>query len=271
MTKKVLLTAAAAALLVIAAPQPAAKAMTGGIPALDQESSDVMQVRDRGGGGGGRSFGGGGGGRSFGGGGRGWGGGGRKWIPGGGGGSRAYGGGAFRAAPIAPRSNGWSDGGRRGGGGWEGRSRSFSAPYAGSHGFRGNGVRREWREGGRGYAREFEGRKYFDDRKVFRGDKDLNHRKFDDRKFGFRKFDDDRGKFFDRRKFDDRKFAFRKFDDDKFFRKRHRHALFFVGPLVDYAYDYNGYGCEWLKWKAIQTGSAYWWRRYERCRNGWDW
>jgi hypothetical protein len=41
--------------------------------------------------------------------------------------------------------------------------------------------------------------------------------------------------------------------------------------LFDYDYALNGYGCEWLRWKAIQTGSPYWWRRYDWCRNGWDW
>jgi len=31
-----------------------------------------------------------------------------------------------------------------------------------------------------------------------------------------------------------------------------------------------GYGrCYWLKERAIDTGSRYWWRRYWRCRNGW--
>jgi hypothetical protein len=101
----------------------------------------------------------------------------------------------------------------------------------------------------------------FTDRKVFEGGKDVDRRKFDEGKFGFRKFDGDR-------KFTDRKF--RKFDDDKFFHDRHR-ALFFVGPLFDYDYGFNGYGCEWLRWKAIQTGSPYWWRRYDWCRNGWRW
>jgi hypothetical protein len=75
--------------------------------------------------------------------------------------------------------------------------------------------------------------------------------------------DFDGRKVFHHHKFD----ADRKFDDDRFFHKRRR-TLFFVGPVFA---DDNAYGCEWLRWNAIQTGSPYWWRRYEWCRNGWDW
>jgi hypothetical protein len=37
---------------------------------------------------------------------------------------------------------------------------------------------------------------------------------------------------------------------------------FYVAPV----YGYNS-GCRWLKRKALYTGSHYWWRRYQRCRN----
>lgn len=38
------------------------------------------------------------------------------------------------------------------------------------------------------------------------------------------------------------------------------------------AYFYNNYAggsCYWLKRRALNTGSSYWWHRYNRCRNGW--
>lgn len=39
-------------------------------------------------------------------------------------------------------------------------------------------------------------------------------------------------------------------------------------PYVGYGYYpyYYGGSCEWLRRKAYQTGSAYWWRRYRACR-----
>ncbi|MEQ1652204.1 MAG: hypothetical protein ABL897_06940 [Hyphomicrobium sp.] len=40
-------------------------------------------------------------------------------------------------------------------------------------------------------------------------------------------------------------------------RSHHHHLL-----LVD------GRGCRWLYRKAVRTGSAYWWDRYEGCRYG---
>ena len=260
MNRKVLLTAAAAALLVIAMPRPAAKAMIPVGPLLDQDGATVVQVGKRGGGGGFR-------------------GGGREWRFGGGARAPSIGGGGFRALP-APRSYGWSGG----------RSRGFSRPYVGGHAFRDNGGRHVFRgERPRSWARDFNGGRHFFERgkvfdhRKFDGDrkKFFAGRDFDDGKFRFRKFDDHRTKFFADRKFDDGKFGFRKFDDhrkkffadrkfddDRFFHK-HRRALFFVGPLFDFDNGYNG--CEWLRWKAIQTGSPYWWRRYEWCRNGWDW
>ena len=41
----------------------------------------------------------------------------------------------------------------------------------------------------------------------------------------------------------------------------HRHRL--IVPLI--ATSYVG-GCFWLKAKAIDTGSPYWWNRYAACR-----
>ena len=35
-----------------------------------------------------------------------------------------------------------------------------------------------------------------------------------------------------------------------------------------YGYGYSSGGCGWLRARAINTGSSYWWRRYRACR-GW--
>ena len=59
--------------------------------------------------------------------------------------------------------------------------------------------------------------------------------------------------------------------------RRHVRRGFFIGvPLAAYgAYSYGygggyyGYGgCRWLKLRALESGSPYWWRRYEACRYG---
>lgn len=42
----------------------------------------------------------------------------------------------------------------------------------------------------------------------------------------------------------------------------HRH--FYVAPFV--AAGVYGGGCYWLKVKAVETGSGYWWNRYYNCR-----
>jgi hypothetical protein len=47
------------------------------------------------------------------------------------------------------------------------------------------------------------------------------------------------------------------------FRHRHFRGRFYGG------YVYAGHRCGWLRHRAIVTGSAYWWRRYYRCRRGW--
>jgi hypothetical protein len=43
----------------------------------------------------------------------------------------------------------------------------------------------------------------------------------------------------------------------------------FIGvPLVYGAYAY-GYGsCRWLRYRALETRSRYWWARYYDCING---
>ena len=45
-------------------------------------------------------------------------------------------------------------------------------------------------------------------------------------------------------------------------RRHFYRSRFYVAPV----YSYNS-GCRWLKRKALNTGSHYWWRRYQRCRN----
>ena len=54
---------------------------------------------------------------------------------------------------------------------------------------------------------------------------------------------------------------------------RHRHHFrrgFVVGvPLAYGAYAY-GSSCSWLRYRALETGSRYWWSRYYDCINGYD-
>jgi hypothetical protein len=55
-------------------------------------------------------------------------------------------------------------------------------------------------------------------------------------------------------------------------RHRHRHIGrgFLVGvPLAYGAYAY-GSGCSWLRYRALETGSRYWWSRYYDCINGYN-
>lgn len=47
------------------------------------------------------------------------------------------------------------------------------------------------------------------------------------------------------------------------FRHFYRPRLY-VAPV--YGYRSHGTSCYWLKRKAINTGSRYWWRRYNACR-----
>src|SRR5512139_1457839 len=50
---------------------------------------------------------------------------------------------------------------------------------------------------------------------------------------------------------------------------RHRHfnrgGLAFYGPYGDYYYGDYGYGCGWLRRRAVYTGNSYWWHRYHAC------
>ena len=53
--------------------------------------------------------------------------------------------------------------------------------------------------------------------------------------------------------------------------QRHFHHRRGFGVIVgDGYYDDNYYagGCEWLHERAVETGSRYWWRRYEACVDG---
>jgi len=53
------------------------------------------------------------------------------------------------------------------------------------------------------------------------------------------------------------------------FRHRHFRRAFVGVPLVYGAYYYGGYGsCSWLRYRALETGSRYWWSRYYDCING---
>jgi hypothetical protein len=40
---------------------------------------------------------------------------------------------------------------------------------------------------------------------------------------------------------------------------RYRSGVYFAGPVVVAG------SCAWLKVKAVDTGSRYWWRRYREC------
>jgi hypothetical protein len=61
-------------------------------------------------------------------------------------------------------------------------------------------------------------------------------------------------------------FAFHHFRHHHF---RHHRRFVFVGayPYYDSYYDD---GCTWLRRRARLTGSAYWWHRYNACRDGYD-
>jgi len=53
------------------------------------------------------------------------------------------------------------------------------------------------------------------------------------------------------------------------FRHRHVRRAFVGVPLAYGAYYYSGYGnCRWLRYRALETGSRYWWSRYYDCVNG---
>lgn len=56
------------------------------------------------------------------------------------------------------------------------------------------------------------------------------------------------------------------------FAHRHRHFRRHIFVGVPFAYGgayYYGYGsCRWLRYRALETGSRYWWARYYDCVNG---
>ena len=57
--------------------------------------------------------------------------------------------------------------------------------------------------------------------------------------------------------------------------RRHRHAhrgryLLYGAPIAAYGYYAYGDGCEWLRQRALYTGSTYWWDRYNACASGYD-
>ena len=74
-----------------------------------------------------------------------------------------------------------------------------------------------------------------------------------------------RGHHSERRGGDDGRRAFR--DNGREFRRHHRgddrdREFGFGRPYYD---DYGD--CGWLRRRAIETGSSYWWRRYRECRS----
>ena len=52
------------------------------------------------------------------------------------------------------------------------------------------------------------------------------------------------------------------------FRHRHFRRAFIGAPLAYGAYYYGSSGCSWLRYRALETGSRYWWSRYYDCING---
>ena len=53
-----------------------------------------------------------------------------------------------------------------------------------------------------------------------------------------------------------------------FHHRRHFSPFFYAAPVYAYSYRSHDDGCYWLKRKALNTGSRYWWHRYHECREG---
>jgi hypothetical protein len=53
----------------------------------------------------------------------------------------------------------------------------------------------------------------------------------------------------------------------RFHRHRHRH-IFLGAPLLYGGYYYYYGDCDWLRRRALHTGSPYWWDRYYNCLYG---
>ncbi len=60
----------------------------------------------------------------------------------------------------------------------------------------------------------------------------------------------------------------RHFGGPRFRHRGYRYRNFYRPRFYAPIYSYGTYGssCQWLKRKAIRTGSRYWWNRYEACR-----
>lgn len=43
-------------------------------------------------------------------------------------------------------------------------------------------------------------------------------------------------------------------------------GIYFGGPFFYDSYSYGYSDCGWLRRRALDTGSRYWWRRYRDCR-----
>jgi hypothetical protein len=65
------------------------------------------------------------------------------------------------------------------------------------------------------------------------------------------------------RHFEHRNFSNRHYQSRHFEHRRH----FRRGPVL-YFGSGNNNGCYWLKRKALNSGSRYWWHRYNECRWG---
>jgi hypothetical protein len=153
----------------------------------------------------------------------------------GGGGGASPGGGGHMGSSGAGGGPATASSGPRGGG--PGMS---GGPRAGSHAMNDGGGREYGREGPRGRTG------YGDRGRFAEGDRDHRH------------FEGDR---------DHGRFAERGHDHDHDFDHRGAHRVFRNGVWVwVYGPDYYGYNdCGWLRIRALDTGSPYWWNRYQNC------
>lgn len=205
------------------------------LTAFDPGQTPLVElVRDRGGGGGGFRIGGGGGGRSG--------------FGGGGGGGSAFRSGGFSSGGFA-RGPVFRSGGGLGGAGF----RSGFSGRSFSDGPRSGPSFRSVTSGGPGHSVRRLGD--FGPRSAFRS-------------YSIKR--PDQGPRFIARDYK------RDFNPNRFADwKKRRHSRRFVRnfywgfPLYAglYGYDYGYYydECEWLRERALETGSAYWWKRYRQC------
>jgi hypothetical protein len=162
------------------------------------------------------------------------GGGGRAWSGGGGGGGRA-----------------WSGGGRSwGGGGGGGFSRPSFRSSGGGDRFVGRPNIRRW--DGPGSSRRFG---------------DIGRREYN------RGWSGPRFSGGDVRRRDYDRGGFRRGHYAHWKKHRHHRRFYpwYYSGLGFYSSGYYGYdGCEYLRDRALTTGSLYWWRRYQNCQYGYD-